>query len=179
MSSILNRCCSRGWIPPHITLQDVNEWELTTSLGVSEKRLKEIMCDVDIYETVNEISVVTDDVRRWIWMGVPVTYITARSESWTPGVEEVTRAWLQKKGLLDGSLGVHFSRTSKKHLIAERIGIDIYVDDHPIAISLSKVKKAMLFASPWNTRVLPRYQWNEIRSIIDEEISLASQECSS
>ena len=169
MSAILSSCSSRGWISPHIRSSDMHRWEISGILGITEEQLKEILT-ADLYRSVGSHPEITEDIHRWIWAGVPVIYVTARSEEWTPGVEEATHEWLNRRGLLRGTLGVQYSRTSKKYVIIDRFGVDIYVDDHPMATALTNHQtqtRAMLLARPWNINALPRFGWDDIRNTID------------
>jgi 5'(3')-deoxyribonucleotidase len=174
MSAILSSCKDRKWISPLITAYQMNEWEITTMLGITEKQLIQVLT-ADIYRSVGDHEEVVNDLHRWIGMGIPILYVTARSEAWTPGIEDATHDWLNGRGILRGTLGVQYISTTRKHQIVRGFGVDIYVDDHPMAIELVRKQTSahpMLLARPWNRRASPRHEWDEIRGRIDEEIGL-------
>lgn len=172
VTGILDSCVKKGMISSDVKFEDITEWEMCDLLGITSDQLKASLCG-DTYRTVGEHFEVVEDVKRWIEMGVPVIYVTARSEDWAPGIKDMTMQWLDEKGLLQGTLGVKYSSAMKKHKVVKKLGINIFVDDHPQTIGLMKGQvRSYLLARPWNQKASPRYEWSDIRRMIDGEINL-------
>ncbi len=171
MSAIFSGCRERDWISADMTQDQLQEWEVCHQFNITEDMLRQIL-SADLYRALDVYPEEAEDVRRWIRNGVPTIFITARSEDWTPGITRATLDALDRNGLLEGTLGVQFINTSRKHTVADRYRVGVYVDDHPLAIDSMKgrVSHPILLARPWNKKETFRHGWDHVRDTVESVI---------
>jgi uncharacterized HAD superfamily protein len=112
-------------------------------------------------------------IGRWIKQGYKLHYITGRPHT----SEKVTRHWLVKNGFWSRNATlnlIHLSRfgedISFKKDIAEKLGLDVIIEDHRGVVNNIRIP-AILLDRPWNRgfiapNVMRVKTWMEIEKIV-------------
>ena len=121
---LIEACKEAGWIPEDFTLEDLERSRLHEQFGWEEYREGEFLTP-DFFRDQEPFPEVLNAILSWKRMDARTCFITARREP----AEQATKEVMQSLGFSPGC--VFFSPTEKKHLIAQELGLLLFVDDRP------------------------------------------------
>lgn len=113
-------------------------------------------CLLDIYREVEVKPGAIQVLRSWQGAGHRIILITGRNSEF-PGMETVTRDWLERHGIPYERLIMndtphmhHFS----KNVTAREAGIELMVEDHPdLCLELAAFIPVLMFDQPYNRHI--------------------------
>ena len=151
--------------------EDIREHDLYKMLGISEKEALELIISTFDYDLNTQLDAV-ESIRK-LSSTHEIVLVTARPEK----TEEITKKWLKAKGIEYDKLII--VTEGNKHLLTEKEGFDVIIDDHlkEIVRWIEKVPLVLVYNQPWNKSLNIKnnfervYSWKGILERLDKHVA--------
>lgn len=169
---LLLGCIREGLVPRGTQPVDLYT-RIEKQFDIGAKDIQNVL-SLDLYKHIPPFWEVVSDIRRWIDAGQKIVYCTARTNGWTPGVEDLTEETLDIWGILEGSLGVRFLKSKDKHTLIQEFPLISFTDDYDVVLdSMEGIVPHLFMMEAFSNRSCinrERMPWVDIARKIDDII---------